>query len=64
MRCWRLEAHGRRLVILAIDPQTREVIRETKLTLRTAMTKAEAQKYMDANFPQEWPACPASTQGS
>lgn len=63
MRCWRLEAHGRRLVILAIDPQTREVIRETKLTLRTPMTRAEAQKYMDANFPQEttWPtSTPAS----
>jgi hypothetical protein len=50
MKAWKLLAHGKILLIFDINPTTREVKGEMKLTMKKPMSKSEAQKYVDDTF--------------
>lgn len=50
---WDLTDQGRNLQILRIDPLTRRATILLELLRKDPMTEAEAQKYIDANYPNK-----------
>jgi hypothetical protein len=49
---WRLSPDGRELAIIKVDPVTRRVKEVMRLPRKTPMTPAEAQRYVDDNYPK------------
>ncbi len=50
---WRLSQDGRELVIYKVDEATRRLSLLMPLRRMKPMTEAEAQKYVDDNYPRE-----------
>lgn len=63
---WRLSPDGRELAIIKIDSVTRRVKEVMRLPRKVPMTPAEAQRYVDDNYPKEGSAVrvAAETLGS
>jgi hypothetical protein len=59
---WTLDHEGRLLTIYKIDSVTRQVLDNMKLARREAMTPAEAQKYVNDNFPNKGSAVRAASE--
>lgn len=50
---WRLQDNGRLLEIFRVDSRSRQMRLFLPLKSTRPMTEAEAQKYIDNNFPQQ-----------